>query len=116
MTQMSLFSSLLRWRLRSCGGAADLGYVGGVDHAYGSGNLFATSVVQSKHDEQALDTIPPGRQLDTLTAERFSAGRKFTSITVRLSVGSRTRPDAGGELRCQTIQLIRSTHIRLRTG
>jgi hypothetical protein len=57
-------------------GAVDLGYVGGVDHAYGSGNLFATSVVQSKHNEQALDTIPPGRQLDTLTAEKVFGWQK----------------------------------------
>src|SRR5262249_47407770 len=32
-SQMSLFSSLPRWRLRFCGGAPDLRYVGGVDHA-----------------------------------------------------------------------------------
>jgi hypothetical protein len=30
---MSFFSSLPCWRLRSCGGAPDSRYVGGVDHA-----------------------------------------------------------------------------------
>src|SRR5262245_4483906 len=32
-SQMSLFSSLPRWRRRFCGGALDSRYVGGVDHA-----------------------------------------------------------------------------------
>src|SRR5262245_46566607 len=31
-SQTSFFSSLPRWPLRSCGGAADSRYVGGVDH------------------------------------------------------------------------------------
>ncbi len=70
-SKMSLFSSLPRWRLRSCGGAADSRFVGGVDHASDDGQPFATSVVGSNRmASKAPDKIPPGPKLDALTAEK----------------------------------------------
>src|SRR5262245_35694245 len=46
-SQMSFFSSLPRWYLRSSGGTADSRFGGGVDHGEDGGNPFATSVVRS---------------------------------------------------------------------
>jgi hypothetical protein len=95
---MSLFSSFPHWRLHSCGGAAVSSYVGGVDHAYDSGNLFATSVARSNRvTNKALDTIPPGPKLDALTAEKvFGWKNVHKHEGVRLWVRSRIGPDAGG--------------------
>jgi hypothetical protein len=45
--------------------------------------------------KKAPDKIPAGPKLDELTAERFSAGKAFTSMKVRLSVRSRIRLVAG---------------------
>jgi hypothetical protein len=69
---MSLFSSLPRWRLRCCGGAADLRFVGGVDHASDGGHPFVTSAVRSNRmANKAPDKIPSGPKLDALTAEKI---------------------------------------------
>src|SRR5215471_12420280 len=66
---MSLCLSLPRWHLRSCGGAADLRFVGGVDHASDGGNPFATSVVRrNRMVNKALDKIPTDPKPDALTA------------------------------------------------
>lgn len=68
---MSFFSFLLRWCLRSCCGAVDSSFVGGVDHGQDGGQPFAMSVVRSNRmANKAPYKIPPGPQLDTLTAEK----------------------------------------------
>ena len=69
MLQSVIILSLPGWHLRSCGGAADLRFVGGVDHASDGGNPFATSVVRrNRMVNKALDKIPTDPKPDALTA------------------------------------------------
>src|SRR4030095_10278279 len=58
--------------------AQPLGYVGDIDYAYDSGNVFATSVARSNRvTNKALDKIPPGPKLDALTAEKVFGWRNI---------------------------------------
>jgi hypothetical protein len=65
---------------------------------------------------KAPDKIPPGPKLDALMAEKVFGWKKLTTIKMRLSVRSRIKQGIGDEPRCQTIQLIRSTHMVSRNG
>jgi hypothetical protein len=48
--------------------AQPIGYVGDIDYAYDSGNVFATSVARSNRvTNKALDKIPPGPKLVNMT-------------------------------------------------
>jgi hypothetical protein len=81
----------------------------------GSGRLFSTKRL-SALERIAEFRKPSYLKLEVLTAEKFSAGRTFTSTTGRSSVKGRIRPGIGDELKFPTIQLIRSTPILLRNG